>query len=89
MLCNNLFFKYRAASTWLRITPWGIRRLLNWIRTHYNNPDVIITENGWSDAIGYLDDAMRVYYLKYHINNVLKGLPSFFFLYLQKQCLDL
>lgn len=65
---------YGAASTWLRITPWGIRRLLNWIRTHYNNPDVIITENGWSDAIGYLDDAMRVYYLKYHINNVLKAI---------------
>lgn len=47
--------------------------MLNWIRTRYNNPEVIITENGWSDAIGYLDDSMRVYYLKYHINNVLKG----------------
>lgn len=65
---------YGSASVWLRITPWGIRRMLNWIKTHYNNPDVIITENGWSDAVGYLDDSMRTYFYKYYINNVLKAI---------------
>ena len=47
--------------------------MLNWIKDRYGNPDVIITENGWSDAVGYLDDSMRVYFYKYYINNVLKG----------------
>ncbi len=52
----------RSASTWLRVTPWGIRRMLNWIKNNYNNPDVIITENGVSDRNGYLDDSMRIYF---------------------------
>jgi beta-glucosidase/6-phospho-beta-glucosidase/beta-galactosidase len=52
----------RTASTWLRITPWGIRRMLNWIKERYNNPDVIITENGMSDRSGFLDDSMRIYF---------------------------
>ena len=47
--------------------------MLNWIKDSYGNPDIIITENGWSDAEGYLDDSMRVYYYKYYINTVLKG----------------
>lgn len=52
----------RSASSWLRITPWGIRRMLNWIKDRYNNPDIIITENGLSDRNGYLDDMMRIYF---------------------------
>ena len=64
---------YRAASSWLKIVPWGLRKLLNYLKDTYNNPPIIITENGYSDKEGYLDDAMRVYYFKYNINNVLKG----------------
>ncbi|XP_046442120.1 lactase-phlorizin hydrolase-like [Daphnia pulex] len=67
---------YGTASTWLRITPWGIRRMLNWIKERYNNPDVIITENGMSDRSGFLDDSMRIYFYKYYINNVLQAVQD-------------
>lgn len=54
--------------------------MLNWIKARFNNPPVIVTENGWGEAREVdgsdLDDPMRVYYYKYYINNVLKGLPK-------------
>jgi beta-glucosidase/6-phospho-beta-glucosidase/beta-galactosidase len=43
--------------------PWGFRKLLNWIANEYNNPPVLITENGFSDN-GELNDRDRV---DYHI----------------------
>lgn len=36
----------QAASHWLHIVPWGIRKLMIYIRDKYENPHVIITENG-------------------------------------------
>jgi len=57
----------RAASIWLKITPFGLRKMLNFIKDKFNNPEILITENGYSDKEGYLDDAMRVYYYKYYI----------------------
>nr|AEW67361.1 beta-glucosidase [Coptotermes formosanus] len=54
-----------AASGWLQVVPWGFRKLLNWIAKEYNNPPVLITENGFSDH-GEIDDTNRVdYYIKY------------------------
>jgi beta-glucosidase/6-phospho-beta-glucosidase/beta-galactosidase len=47
----------------LQVVPWGLRKLLNWIAKEYNNPPVLITENGFSDQ-GELDDRDRV---DYHI----------------------
>lgn len=35
----------------------------SWIRTEYDNPETIITENGWSDN-GELEDHGRIDYLK-------------------------
>nr|POF08725.1 putative beta-glucosidase 41 [Quercus suber] len=39
----------RAASRWIRIVPWGIRKLANYVKDKYGNPPVIITENGMDD----------------------------------------
>ena len=64
---------YGSGSFWLSVTPQGIRKVLNWIRNEYNNPPVIITENGVSDNLGNLDDLSRIYYYKHYINNVLKA----------------
>jgi lipopolysaccharide export LptBFGC system permease protein LptF len=47
----------------LQVVPWGFRKLLNWIANEYNNPPVLITENGFSDQ-GGLNDRDRV---DYHI----------------------
>jgi len=46
----------------LQVIPWGFRKLLNWIAKQYNNPPVLITENGFSDE-GGLDDRDRVDYI--------------------------
>jgi beta-glucosidase/6-phospho-beta-glucosidase/beta-galactosidase len=45
------------------IVPWGFRKLLNWIKNEYNNPLVIVTENGYGDG-GAVDDVNRVVFLK-------------------------
>uniref|UniRef100_A0A161WRI5 Beta-glucosidase n=1 Tax=Daucus carota subsp. sativus TaxID=79200 RepID=A0A161WRI5_DAUCS len=39
----------RAASRWLHIVPWGIRKLTRYIKDKYGNPPVFITENGMDD----------------------------------------
>ena len=63
----------RSASSWLKVVPWGLRNLLNWIKTEYNNPELYITENGVSDNSGTLQDDKRIYFYENYINNVLKG----------------
>jgi len=68
---HNAF--YRAASEWLFVVPWGIRRNLRWIKDRYGNPPVYITENGFSDSTGTTDDSDRVDFYRRYINEVLKG----------------
>lgn len=65
---------YRAASSWLYVTPWTLRLALGWIKNEYGNPAIYITENGFSDMAGNLDDLQRVFYYKYYINEVLKAI---------------
>lgn len=45
----------------------------SWIRTEYNNPEVLITENGWSDD-GELNDVGRIDYLKGHLRATLDAI---------------
>jgi beta-glucosidase/6-phospho-beta-glucosidase/beta-galactosidase len=47
--------------------------LLNWIAKEYNNPPVVVTENGYSDH-GDLKDRDRIDYLIVSGSN--SGLPS-------------
>ena len=61
---------------WLKDVPWGLRKLLGWIRDEYGNPPVVITENGVSDDpdhYGHLADQQRIRFYQGYINNVLKG----------------
>lgn len=50
-----------------------MRAVLVWIKNEYNNPPVYVTENGFSDKTGQLNDSGRVNYYRYYINNVLQG----------------
>lgn len=36
----------QGASAWLYVVPWGMQRIVHWIKTRYNNPPMYITENG-------------------------------------------
>ncbi|KAJ8976261.1 hypothetical protein NQ317_006339 [Molorchus minor] len=58
-----------SSISWLKVVPWGIRGLLNWVRETYNDPYVIVTENGYADD-GVLDDDMRIHYYQSYISNV-------------------
>lgn len=63
----------KAKSYWLFSVPSGLEGLLKYIRDEYNNVEVIITENGWSDD-GELLDFDRVHYLRGHIIAVLNAI---------------
>lgn len=41
---------------------------MKWIKENYNNPELIITENGYSDRDGKLDDMDRINYLQVRIH---------------------
>lgn len=43
-----------------------------WIKNSYNNPRVIISENGWSDD-GTLEDDRRIKYFEKHIAKTLEA----------------
>lgn len=47
--------------------------LRRWIRDRYDNVEVFITENGWSDY-GQLEDTDRVDYLQAHLQAVLNAI---------------
>ncbi|XP_075334602.1 lactase/phlorizin hydrolase-like [Odontesthes bonariensis] len=63
-----------TGSSWLRMTPFGLRRLLRFIKEEFGNPPIIITENGVSERGPVdLNDPHRIYYYKNYINQVLKA----------------
>ena len=62
--------------------PWGIRRLLNYVKQKFNDPEIIITENGVSEAGSSqeLNDYWRKEYYVGYLNEVLKGLNKEYFI---------
>ena len=74
----------RSASSFLYVYPPGMRGMLKWIKNTYNNPTVIVTENGVSDHTGTLDDQPRIDYLKAYINELIKGTYIYPFLLIYK-----
>ncbi|KAI3956986.1 hypothetical protein MKX01_001020 [Papaver californicum] len=39
----------RAFSNWLYEVPWGMYKALTYVKEHYGNPNVILSENGMDD----------------------------------------
>ncbi|XP_022104358.1 cytosolic beta-glucosidase-like isoform X2 [Acanthaster planci] len=63
----------KAASSWLSIVPWGLRRLLVWIKDRYGDMPIYITENGMSQSEMNTNDELRVKYFQSYINEMLKA----------------
>uniref|UniRef100_H2TGP9 Lactase-like a n=1 Tax=Takifugu rubripes TaxID=31033 RepID=H2TGP9_TAKRU len=65
-------------SEWLYSVPWGFRRLLNFVKTHYGNPMIYVTENGVSEKMFCTDlcDDWRMKYFKDYINEMLKAIKD-------------
>ncbi len=66
-----------AASTWLVVAPEAFRKVLNWVKFRYNNPDVYITENGvdvpgenMSSVPLVLQDEFRINYYQQYLGEV-------------------
>ncbi|CAK9140761.1 unnamed protein product [Ilex paraguariensis] len=73
----------KAASPWLFIVPWGIRKILNYIAQRYNNPPIYVTENGMDDEdkgsssiSEMLDDKKRVSYFKGYLAAVAQAIKD-------------
>lgn len=60
--CISDIMEEGAASTWLKVIPSGFRKALNWIKDEYDNPEVIITENGYSNVGHLINDCRRINY---------------------------
>lgn len=63
----------KGKSSFMYSIPQGLRDLLVWIKNKYNNPEILITENGWSDD-GQLDDDGRVKYIQSHMAAVAEAI---------------
>ncbi|KAH7542140.1 hypothetical protein FEM48_Zijuj02G0041700 [Ziziphus jujuba var. spinosa] len=73
----------KAASEWLYVVPWGIRKVLKYIAQKYNNPPVYVTENGMDDEDNdtlpldeMLDDKLRVIYYKGYLAAVAQAIKD-------------
>ncbi|NXT55352.1 LPH hydrolase, partial [Pluvianellus socialis] len=64
----------KSGSSWLKVAPFGFRKILRWIKEEYNNPPIYMTENGVSER-GALDlnDTWRIHYYRSYINEALKA----------------
>ncbi|XP_074551426.1 uncharacterized protein LOC141808651 [Halichoeres trimaculatus] len=57
-----------------RAVAWGLRRLLNWIKEEYGDPEIYVTENGVAtDSMITVDDTDRVFYYKTYVDEALKA----------------
>lgn len=64
---------YSSGSSWLFVTPFGMRRIVNWIKHQYGDVAIYVTENGVSDRTGDLQDYHRVNFYRMYINELMKG----------------
>jgi len=63
-----------SAAPWLKVVPWGFRKLLGWISSEYGHPPIYVTENGFADPeSATVDDSRRVNYFQEYINQMLKA----------------
>nr|XP_054761767.1 cytosolic beta-glucosidase-like [Lytechinus pictus] len=65
----------QASLSWLKIVPWGMRRVLAWIKETYGDVPIYITENGVSESSSprNLNDDVRSKYLRAYLNEALKA----------------
>src|SRR5699024_6022589 len=62
-----------TVAYWLKVVPYGMRKILVWIKDKYGNLPVLIAENGYPDS-GGLDDYKRADYYKSYMFEVLKAM---------------
>ncbi|KAF7284532.1 hypothetical protein GWI33_022118 [Rhynchophorus ferrugineus] len=56
---------------WVHQVPWGFRKLLKYVYEQYGHPEIIVTENGWADKSGTLNDVDRISYVSQYLSALL------------------
>ncbi|XP_065158983.1 myrosinase 1-like [Atheta coriaria] len=58
-----------------RVTPWGLKNVLKWIKEEYGNPEVMVLENGYAGfANDPIEDFARIDFMKGYIGAVLDAI---------------
>uniref|UniRef100_W5MNV0 Klotho n=1 Tax=Lepisosteus oculatus TaxID=7918 RepID=W5MNV0_LEPOC len=76
---DKLEVHYLLDNTWVRsrgrvpVVPWGLRKVLNWVKTKYKNVPIYIMANGVDEDQARLQDNLRIYYIYNYINEALKA----------------
>ncbi|XP_049791638.1 myrosinase 1-like [Schistocerca nitens] len=65
----------QGSASFVRVIPWGFRKLLNWISAEYPGYPIIVTENGYPDW-GGLDDKNRTSYYTSYLAEMLKAINT-------------
>lgn len=71
----------RAHSYWLYMVPWGLYKAVMYVKEHYGNPTVILSENGMDDpgnvtlSVG-LHDTTRINFYRSYLLNLKKTIDD-------------
>ncbi|XP_018565413.1 myrosinase 1-like [Anoplophora glabripennis] len=63
-----------SAASWLKVCPQGFREMLVYLKNHYKNPEIVITEQGYADEPNTLNDMERINYYRLYLNDALKAI---------------
>ncbi|CAG9832194.1 unnamed protein product [Diabrotica balteata] len=63
-----------GSADWFWVVPEGLRHFLNWIRKNYGDVEIFITENGFSDTTGILEDYRRINYYEQYLSSCLNAI---------------
>ncbi|KAG5872454.1 hypothetical protein JTB14_024035 [Gonioctena quinquepunctata] len=66
--------KWKRGSNANTIVPWGARKMLQWVKKTYKNPEIFITENGVSDNGTTLEDDERISFHKDCLSAILDAM---------------
>ncbi|KAF5307525.1 hypothetical protein FQR65_LT06880 [Abscondita terminalis] len=62
-----------SVLTEFKTVPWGIRKILLWLKNSYDEIDIYITENGYPDT-NELNDQARISYHESYLSNILDSI---------------
>ncbi|KAG5884788.1 hypothetical protein JTB14_010851 [Gonioctena quinquepunctata] len=77
---NDLRARRSVDSSWTMsycgfpIVPWGARKVMQWLKEEYNNPEILITEVGICDDGSTLHDRGRIAFFHDYLNAFLDAM---------------
>ncbi|KAL5211104.1 hypothetical protein ABZP36_006727 [Zizania latifolia] len=78
---NGIPIGQQANSNWLYIVPTGMYGVVNYLKEKYNNPTIIISENGMDQSGNltreeYLHDTERIEFYKNYLTELKQGIDD-------------